>query len=519
MSTREIFPWHREPLFWLWLAALALGFWFNLWAVPLFDVDEGAFAEASREMLERGDFVTTYLNGELRFDKPILIYWLQAAAITLLGPNELAVRLPSALAASAWSALLVWFLARYRDRRTALAAGTILATCLSLTVIGRAATADALLNLWLWAALAAIFAYWKEGRRGFLLAAHGAIGLGLLTKGPVAVLVPLAASGLFYGSLGQWRDWLRAVFDPRGLALLLAIAAPWYVAEYLAQGQAFIDGFFLKHNVGRFSGPMEGHAGSLFYYVPVVLLGVLPYTAALLALLPRWRELWADPLQRYLLLLFGFVLVFFSLSGTKLPHYVNYGLTGVVALMAIHLPRLRSGFWALLPAALWLGALLAVPWILDGIEVAEPFYRAALAEHEAYFGLRYGIACLLALAIVGVLMALRRWPVDLRLLLTGPAGVLVLAGFFLPALGGMIQGPVKEAALLARAQAYPSVVQYRVHLPSFSFYRRAVTPRRDPRPGEVALTDVGHAGDWPQAEVLYRRGGVVLLRRPPAPPP
>jgi len=57
-----------------------------------------------------------------------------------------------------------------------------------------------------------------------------------------------------------------------------------------------------------------------------------------------------------------------------------------------------------------------------------------------------------------------------------------------------------------------------VHLPSFSFYRRAVTPRRDPRPGEIALTDVGHAADWPGAEILYRRGGVVLLRRPPAPP-
>ncbi len=512
MSTREIFPWHREPLFWLWLVALVLGFWFNLWAVPLFDVDEGAFAEASREMLERGDFITTYLNGELRFDKPILIYWLQAASITLLGPTELAVRLPSALAATAWSALVVWFLARYRDRRTGLAAGTILATCLSLTVIGRAATADALLNLWLWAALAAIFAYWKEGRRGFLLAAHGAIGLGLLTKGPVAVLVPLAVSGLFYGSLGQWRDWLKAVCDPRGLALLLSIAAPWYVAEYLAQGQAFIDGFFLKHNVGRFTGPMEGHAGSLFYYLPVVVLGVLPFTAALLVLLPRWRGLWADPLQRYLLLLFLFVLVFFSLSGTKLPHYVNYGLTGVVALMAIHLSRLRSGFWALLPAALWLGALLAVPWILDGIEVVDPFYRAALAEHDAYFGPRYLIACTLALVIVGVLMALRRWPVDLRLLLAGPAGVLVLAGFFIPAVGEMIQGPVKEAALLVRAQGYPSVVQYRVHWPSFSFYRRAVTPRRAPRPGEVILTDVGHAGDWPQAQVLYRRGGVVLLR-------
>ncbi len=513
MAGREVFPWHREPLFWLWCASLALGFWFNLWAVPLFDVDEGAFAEASREMLVGGDWITTYLNGELRFDKPILVYWLQAASMALLGVNELAVRLPSALSATAWSMLLVWFLARYRDRRTALTAGILLSSALSLSVIGRAATADALLNLWLWAALAMIYAYHREGRRVFLLAAHGAIGLGLLAKGPVAVLVPLAVSGLFYGSLGQWRAWLRAVFDPRGLALLLAIALPWYVAEYLAQGQAFIEGFFLKHNVGRFSSPMEGHAGSLFYYLPVVLLGVLPFTAALLALFPRAREIWADPLQRYLLLLFLFVLVFFSLSGTKLPHYVNYGLTGVVALMAIHLPRLRSIAWALLPAALWLGVLAALPWLLPYVEVREPFYAAALAQYEQYFDVNYLVACFLALGVLAVLVALRRWEVSLRLLLAGPLCALVVSGYFLPAVAGMIQGPIKEAALLARAQGWERVVQYKVHLPSFSFYRQAITPRRDPAPGEVIFTDVEHAADWPEAELLYRRGGVVLLRR------
>src|SRR5437763_12236328 len=90
----------------------AILFFWNLGAAPLVDVDEGAFSEATREMLARGDFITTYLNGELRFDKPILTYWLQAIPVSLAGPVEWAFRLPSALAASLW----VWLLYRFARR-------------------------------------------------------------------------------------------------------------------------------------------------------------------------------------------------------------------------------------------------------------------------------------------------------------------------------------------------------------------------------------------------------------------
>src|SRR3982750_2283952 len=88
-----------------WLAAIAVAasFFWMLGAAPLFDVDEGAFSEATLEMFERGDFVSPYLNGEPRYDKPILVYWLQAASVALLGPREWAFRLPSALCAPLWA--------------------------------------------------------------------------------------------------------------------------------------------------------------------------------------------------------------------------------------------------------------------------------------------------------------------------------------------------------------------------------------------------------------------------------
>ena len=248
----------------LLLSAIVVSFFVNLHTVPLFDLDEGAFSEATREMFERGDFISTYLDGQPRYDKPILIYWLQAAGVWLFGVDEFAFRLPSALSASLWTLAVFGFVRRLRDERTALMAGIITATAFEVSVMGRAATADALLNLFIAGSMFSLFLYWHEAQRRWLLLTYALIGLGFLTKGPVAVLIPLAVSLLFYLTKRRLKDWFRLVFDPAGIALFLAIAAPWYVMQYLKEGDAFIQGFFFKHNIDRFQSPMEQHGGSLF---------------------------------------------------------------------------------------------------------------------------------------------------------------------------------------------------------------------------------------------------------------
>src|SRR5919108_791105 len=132
-----------------WLAALTVvaSFYWMLGAAPLFDVDEGAFSQATLEMFERGVFLSTYLNGEPRYDKPILVYWLQAAVVALAGPSEWAFRLPSALCATLWAWFTYLFVKRYYGVARAAFAAALLATSLGVFVIGRAATADALLNV------------------------------------------------------------------------------------------------------------------------------------------------------------------------------------------------------------------------------------------------------------------------------------------------------------------------------------------------------------------------------------
>jgi 4-amino-4-deoxy-L-arabinose transferase-like glycosyltransferase len=522
------------------LGALLLGLFFNLGAFPLFDVDEGAFGEATREMLARGDYVSTWLDGRPRFDKPILTYWLQAASVALLGPDEFALRLPSVLAACAWVGAILAFGLRFLDRPTGYAAAFIAATSAGVMVIGRSATADALLNLFL--ALAMFDSYrvfagaqerpdetqdeTRARRRVFLW-----IGLGMLTKGPVALLVPAAASALAFGLHGQIGRWWRAARDPVGWLILLGVALPWYALETARRGDAFLAGFFLRHNVERFLSPLHGHGGSVFYYLPALLVLLLPYTGLFLATLPGIRRLRTQPLDTFLWCWFLFVLAFFSLAATKLPHYLLYGATPLFILMARARHVLRPGpggvLLAFVPALLFLAALAAVPRVLPrllaqsathgGAGARNAYVREALARLDA-FGEAWQGAAVALLLLVAFLACWRRAPLWPRVGAAGLACSFAIGGLLLPALAELQQGPVREAARLARAHGW-AVRAWRINAPSFSFYRGAVTPTVDvPGPGEVILTRADALpllGPYAEgAVVLYRKGGILLLRTP-----
>ena len=498
------------------VAVLASFFWM-LGAAPLFDVDEGAFSQATLEMFQRGDFLSTYLNGQPRYDKPILVYWLQAASVTLLGPTELAFRLPSALCATLWVLLTYLFVKRVYDREKAMLAAVLLATSLGVYIIGRAATADALLNCLIAASMFAAWLHLSTGERRWLYATHAAIGLGLLAKGPIALLVPFAVTLLFCFFRKDVKTWARAVFDPLALLLLFAIAVPWYAAILHKEGWAFVDGFLMRHNVGRFGGPMQGHGGSLLYYFPVLLVLTLPHTALLVQVLRRVRAAWRDDLQAYLLLWFAFVFVFFSLSGTKLPHYVLYGITGLAILMAARAGEIESAFWTLAPAALLLLAVVLLPDIAhwSASRIRDEYYREALSAASfapAYYA--FGGTCLV---LILAAMLDRRYPAAPKIAAAGALAVLALSICVVPLAGSLLQAPIKEAGAITRAlRAEP--ILWRLNAPSFSVYRGAPTLSREPRPGDVVLTRASRLRELPAGtawQTLYSRNGIVLVRIAP----
>jgi 4-amino-4-deoxy-L-arabinose transferase-like glycosyltransferase len=501
-----------------WLAAIAVAasFFWMLGAAPLFDVDEGAFSQATMEMFQRGDFLSTYLNGAPRYDKPILVYWLQALGVAALGPSEWAFRLPSAICGSAWALITYLFTRRFYGPQRALLAAVVLATSLGVFIIGRAATADALLNVLIAASMFAAWLHLSTGKRGWLYATHAAIGLGVLAKGPIAILVPLASTLIFCVLRRDIRTWARAVFDWRALALLIAIAAPWYVAILMKEGQAFIDGFILKHNVGRFSGPVSGHAGSLLYYLPVLILLTLPFTALVVPIALRIRHAWRDDLQAYLLIWFGFVFVFFSVSGTKLPHYILYGYTGLAILMAVHGAELKAQAWVLAPVLAFFLGLIALPYGFTYAKdhVRDAFYAEVLAASLQYFDMVYFAFLAIICALVAYAMVERRTPLARKLVVFGLASVASLATLVVPIAGFAQQSAIKEAALIVRERNMPAVM-WRLNAPSFSVYRGAPTPSRDPQPGDVVVTRSDRLREMPaklQYDLLYSKRGIVLAR-------
>jgi 4-amino-4-deoxy-L-arabinose transferase-like glycosyltransferase len=507
-------PFARAAIFALPFAAFLL----RLGGAPLFDVDEGAFAEATREMFERGDFLSTYLNGNNRFDKPILIYWFQALAYLLFGPVEWAFRLPSALAACGWC-YAIWHFARPRlGADAALAALAVGASALGTFVIGRAATADALLNLLLALALFDAWRHLESDRRAPLLRSYMWIALGILTKGPIALIVPGAVTFLYCASRRQWRQWLRASLDPPGWCLLAALTVPWYATTLAIHGQAFIDGFILKHNVGRFTGTLEKHAGSLFYYVFTVPLLLLPWSGPLLASLCKIKRDAQDTgdagLRRYLWLWAAFVIAFFSLSGTKLPHYALYGATPLFLLIAAHREELRRAWAHLAPPALLFLLFIALPTLLGLLATGtagNAYYRAQLAEAPGLAGAGYYGVCLGAFALWLAALAVMRHAAPWERLLAG-AGLLVIAQALVvaPWLGAVLQGSLAEAVLFTRARP-EAVVTWRLDAPSVSVYRQGVTPSRPPRPGEIAITRSDRVPERGY-EILFQRSGVAVIR-------
>jgi 4-amino-4-deoxy-L-arabinose transferase-like glycosyltransferase len=504
----------------LWVVlgiAVAMSFFVNLGGVPLFDLDEGAFSEATREMFERSDFISPYLNGKPRFDKPILIYWLQALSVSLFGMSEFAFRLPSALCATLWVMVVYAFVRQILDPRTALVAAIITATAAGVSVIGKAATADALLNLLLAAALLEAFRYYRERKVGQIYRVFLWAGLGVLAKGPIAVLIPFAVSLAFFVLRGEIRAWFGAAFNPVGLLILAAVALPWYVAQYWREGDAFIQGFFLRHNVGRFENPMEGHSGSLLYYVPIALLLVLPYTSILLKALTRIRDAARDDLTLYFWLWFGFVFVLFSLSATKLPHYLLYGVTPLFILMARYRDQLNSRLWAFLPPLLFLGILWLLPALTDLIQphVHDAYVKALLTESDQAFGRGYQVLLGMATLATVALALIRYTPIWHRLLISGILSVTVLSLAVIPALARLQQEPIKQAALVAKREGY-RVVMWKLRTPSFNVYSRSLTERRRPLPGEIVLTKAHYLREFPDYTVLFQRGGIVLARMRPS---
>jgi 4-amino-4-deoxy-L-arabinose transferase-like glycosyltransferase len=348
----------RALPFLLFAAAVTLGW--NLTGYHLLDPDEGRNAEVAREMARSHDYVIPHLDGLPYLDKPVVYFAASAAAMTVLGPTELAARLPAYIATLATVALLVAFARRRWGPTAGWLAGLAFATMPLALAYAHTAIFDSTLTLCTTAAILWLF----EGRTTL---AWAALAVGALTKGPIALALPLVAMAAYAGATGTA---FRRLVSVRALAVFAALSAPWVLAV-TRQFPEFPAYVFALETLRRFTTPSFHRTAPVWYYVPIVAAGAFPWVVPACGRLARWRAAWAGRREpggaQEAVWLTAWVLApltLLTIDQSKLPQYVLPVLPAFALAAARHLtgdgPRTLWRTYAGLATALGVG-LVAVP--------------------------------------------------------------------------------------------------------------------------------------------------------------
>ncbi|HSR37992.1 MAG TPA: glycosyltransferase family 39 protein [Phnomibacter sp.] len=307
-------------MFWLLLASAGLLLLARLGAAPVYILDEAKNAQCAREMFLRNDWVVPTFNGELRTDKPALHYWFMIISFKAFGVGEWQARIFSALAGLGTIFSTFYFVRRHANAVVGFFASLALVLSTHFLFEFRLAVPDPYLIFFTTLGLFAGFTWLQEKKWKWLLLASGSLALATLAKGPVALGLPGICLLICIVWQRQWwvfKDWRLLL---AGLFYIL-LAAPWYYAVHQRTQGAFTNGFFLEHNINRFSSEMEGHGGPFFITLLIVLLGLLPFTVFIVNATKRIFKPQLPPIVFFGAVVAIVYVVFFSISSTKLPNY------------------------------------------------------------------------------------------------------------------------------------------------------------------------------------------------------
>ncbi len=321
-------------------------FFYNLGAFGLVGADEPRYAQIAREMVERHQYVTPVLHGQPWLEKPILYYWRAAVIFHVWGVSDATARLPSASLAMLLVLITYFWTKRFRPGAQ-LDAALIVAASAMMIAYGRAASMDMSLAAPFCAGMLCWWGWYQTGRRWWLVAFYVLMALGTLAKGPVAPFL----AGLIvivYAVVRRDRKIVTGTLWIPGILAFLAVALPWYVMVQV-QTPSFFRTFFLEHNLERFGTSRYHHPAPIWFFIPVLLLAVMPWTtyvvAAIVDVVRDWRfrsrngqEL-PDGLNLFLLLWVLLPVIFFSFSQSKLPGYILPAVPPALILAAEYLHR------------------------------------------------------------------------------------------------------------------------------------------------------------------------------------
>lgn len=340
----------------LWIFIVFSGVFFlytlGIGSYSLWDPWEPKYAQTVREMMDLNEFITPYLDGEIRWTKPILFYWAMYIPMMIFGNNEITARLPSVIAAILGLLTTYYFLEKLRGRVTAIIGVCILGTIPQYFYMARQAMPDMLMTFF----LASAMGYFALGRFGekhkklYFALFYASVALAFLTKGPVTCVITMGAIILFWlininpkriitfrTVLKDFNAMFKSYHVGLGIMIFIAIAGPWYIAMLVKHGYAFVDHFISYENIARFQEPIRGHHGTVSNYVKVLFHGMYPWSCMLpvsaFFFFYRHKEVDKEVKQKwYYLSWFMSIFIIFTFTGTKQEHYI-LPITPVVAVM------------------------------------------------------------------------------------------------------------------------------------------------------------------------------------------
>ena len=449
-------------------------------ALGLVGPDEPRYAAVAREMAERGDWVTPHLNGRPWFEKPILYYWTAALLFRVLGVNEFAARLPSALAAALAALILAWAGLRYYGWATARAVLLIFSTSVGTIGFARAATSDMLFTTALAAAMLAAYVVIENARGPSAVGGLGSrrdaftarvafgvfLGVATLAKGPAAIVLAGGSAGLWALATRRLREAFRLA-HPLAIVSFCLIALPWYVL-CAARNPGFLRTFVLAHNVERYLTPVFRHEQPFWFFGPVLLLGLFPWAPLLGAVahdaVRLWQQRrWTDSPGFFFAAWAIFPVVFFSFSKSKLPGYMLPVIPPLALLMARVFTRASEEKPSL---ARWLMVSIGATFVALAASVG--YWLRRLPAESGLADLRWWSPWI-ALAIAGGIgvasLGLRHRPLA-ALLVTAilAAGLVESANRqVLPRLDPFLSPRTQARAALVRPEVRENVSVYRLH--------------------------------------------------------
>src|ERR1019366_4762411 len=393
-------------------------FFYGLGAFGLLGADEPRYAQIAREMLDRSDWITPTLQGKPWLEKPALYYWQAMLSFRVAGVTDQAARLPAAFDAALLIVAIYWFLRRFRPG-SELDGALITASCAGVIGFAHAAATDMPLAAAFAIALLAWYAWYESRQHIYLAAFYISLALGTLAKGPVAPALSAVIIFLFVAVKRDWRAIPRTLWIP-GITLYLAVMLPWYIAVQLRNPE-FFRVFILEHNLARFSQNLYHHRQPFWFYLPVFLLAMMPWTLALIvAVAERARLIWSegkeafsnteDSWPLFLLIWMLVPILFFSASQSKRPGYILPAVPAGALLVAEYLAARRGLGRGVEEEEKFSPLFAAAHGVLCGLLVFAALAAASLAMHRRLLWgsgtyVAAAVAAVFALGITAVLLS------------------------------------------------------------------------------------------------------------------